>query len=234
MQERVDVILLAHNEAETIREEIRAFHDAIVARLPDARLIIAEDGSRDGTRARILEAAADVPLRAVGGEERLGYTRAVEGALRAAEGTWVFLCDAGMKHDPGDFWSMWSARDRFDIIVGRKTGRQDQWYRRLLTVGFNVLVRLLFGHEVFDIDSGMRLLRRPVVDATLRRGLRFRGFASTEVGLLAIAAGFRYGEVPISYRQRAGESRGIPMRSIPKVIWRGVGDLLALRRELRG
>jgi glycosyltransferase involved in cell wall biosynthesis len=232
MSERLAVIILAHNEAETIVAELRAVYAAIVQRHPDAELIVAEDGSRDGTRDRILELARDLPLRLVGGTERLGYTRAVEGALRASDADWIFLCDAGLKHDPEEFWSMWSERSRFDLISGRKTRRQDQWYRRVFTAGFNALVRQLFACEVFDSDSGMRLLRRSVVDTILRRGLTFRGFSSTEIVLRASAAGYRYGEVPVSYRERAGESRGIPLRAVPKIILRGVQDLLALRREL--
>ena len=161
-----------------------------MSRLP-AELIVAEDGSKDGTRARILEVGRELPLRVVGAEERLGYT------------------------------------------AGRKTARQDQWYRRLLTVGFNGFVRAVFGVEVFDCDSGMRLMSRAVVEATLRRGLTFRGFCSAEIVLRTIASGFRYGEVAITYGRRAGESRGIPLRSMPKVIMRGVRDLLTLRSELR-
>lgn len=232
MGEHLAVIILAHNEAETIVAELRAFHAAIVQRHPDAELIVAEDGSGDGTRDRILELARELPLRVIGGAERLGYTRAVEGALRAGDADWIFLCDAGLKHDPHDFWRMWNERSRFDLISGRKTKRQDQWYRRFFTFGFNLLVRQMFGCEVFDSDSGMRLLRRPVVETMLRRGLTFRGFSSTEIVLRAIAAGYRYGEVPVSYRERAGESRGIPVRAIPRIILRGVRDLLALRREL--
>lgn len=232
MSERVAIVLLAHNEADTIGSEIRAFHETIVQRLPGAEMIVAEDGSRDGTRDRILEAGREIPLRVVGGSERLGYTKAVEGALRTTDADWVFLCDGGAKHDPADFWPMWNARDRFDLISGRKTNRRDQWYRQLMTAGFNLVLRLLFGHEVYDADSGIRLLKRPAVDAILARTLTFVGFCSSEIVLRSIASGFRYGEVPVSYRQRAGESRGIPLHRLPKIIRQGLVDLFALRREL--
>jgi glycosyltransferase involved in cell wall biosynthesis len=232
MSERVAVVLLAHNEADTIEAEIRAFDETIVQRLPGAELIVAEDGSRDGTRDRIVKVAGEVPLRVVGGTERLGYTKAVEGALRSTDADWVFLCDGGAKHPPADFWPMWNARHGYDLLSGLKTNRQDQWYRQMLTVGFNVFLRILFGYHVYDADSGIRLFRRPVVDAVLRRTLTFVGFCSSEIVLRSIAAGFRYGEVPVSYRQRSGESRGIPVNRIPKVIRQGMIDLFALRREL--
>ena len=66
-----------------------------------------------------------------------------------------------------------------------------------------------------------------------KRGLRFRGFCSTEVVLVAQAAGFRCVEVPVSYAQRVRESRGLPYRNTGRVIVRVLGDLWRLRGELR-
>lgn len=228
----VSVILLAHNEADTIAEEIRAFHDAIVTRIPGAEFVVAEDGSRDGTRERIVETAREVPLRVTGAAERLGYARAVQGAVASATQPWIFLCDGGLKHDPHEFWRFWDVRDQYDYIAGRKTNRQDQWYRRLFTWGFNLVIRQLFDYEIFDADSGMRLMNRRVADEVLPR-ITFKNFSSSEIVIRTIQSGLRYGEVPISYRQRAGESRGLPTAKLPKAISGAVRDLLRLRRELR-
>ncbi len=228
----LSVILLAHNEADTIRQEIRAFHDTIVRRISGAELIVAEDGSRDGTRERILDAASETPLRVTGGAERLGYARAVMGAVSAATQPWILLCDGGLKHDPNDFWRMWPLRHEFDYIAGRKTNREDQWYRQLFTWGFNLVIRQLFDHEIFDADSGMRLISRRVADEIVPR-VTFKGFSSSEIVLRTLHAGMRYAEVPISYRQRAGESRGLPNAKLAGAIRGAVSDLVRLRRELR-
>ncbi len=228
----LSVILLAHNEADTIRQEIRAFFDTIVRRISGAELIVAEDGSRDGTRERILEAANEIPLRVTGGAERLGYARAVMGAVAEATQPWILLCDGGLKHDPNDFWRMWPLRHEFDYIAGRKTNREDQWYRQLFTWGFNLVIRQLFDHEIFDADSGMRLISRRVADEIVPR-VTFKGFSSSEIVLRTLHAGMRYAEVPISYRQRAGESRGLPNAKLAGAIRGAVSDLVRLRRELR-
>lgn len=229
----VSVILLAHNEAATIAQEIRAFYDAIVRRIPGAELIVAEDGSRDGTREVIMSVAAEIALRLVGAAERLGYGRAVSGAVKATDKPWVFLCDGGLKHDPNDFWRLWNVRDQYDLVAGRKTGRKDHLHRRILTFGYNFLIRQIFGYEVFDADSGMRLMSRRVADEIVGRGPTFGDFTSSEFVVRAIAAGFRYGEVPISYRQRVGESRGMPASRIRRAVGVVIRDLIRLRRELQ-
>jgi glycosyltransferase involved in cell wall biosynthesis len=229
----VSVILLAHNEAPSIAEELRAFHRQIAQRLPDCELIVAEDGSVDGTRERLLELQHEIPFRLVGGRERLGYGRALVGAIRAATRPCIFVCDGGMKHDPADFWRLYELRDQYDLIIGRKTKRADQWHRRFFTWGLNAFLRIYFGVRVRDADSGMRLLNRRVVEEVIDGPLFFRGFNGSEIVVRAIGSKLRYAEVPVSYRLRVGQSSGLPTRRIPSVIARLFADARALRRELR-
>ena len=230
--ELVSVILLAHNEAPTIQREIAAFSDAVLRHLPHHEFILAEDGSVDGTRARIEEVRQTYDLKVVGAVERLGYARAVRNAVANARGEFVFACDAGEKHDPADFWKLYGHRHDADLIVGRKTNRTDQLYRRVLTYGLNLYVRALFGVRAFDVDSGIRLYNRRVIEEVLANPLHFRGFISTEIAVRAVSRGLRYLEVPVSYRQRAGESRGLPVRSMPGQITRLFADTWALKKEL--
>ena len=229
----VSLVLLAHNEADVIADEIRSFNDAVLARLPDSELVVAEDGSRDGTRDRIIEVSREVPLRLLGGAERLGYQRAVLAALRSTSGEWICFFDSGLKHDPSDFWRLWERRETHDLILGYRTNREDQWYRQFFTRGLNFVVRRMFGVRYRDCDTGLRLIRRSVATAILESPLFFVGFGSTEIVLRAHKAGFRVTEVPVSYRQRATASRGIPFRSIPRLIARLLRDLSRLRRESR-
>ncbi|HVE71276.1 MAG TPA: glycosyltransferase family 2 protein [Thermoanaerobaculia bacterium] len=229
----VSLVLLAHNEAAVIADEIRSFKDAVISRLPGSELVVAEDGSRDGTRDRIVDVSREVPLRLLGGTERLGYRRAVLNALASTTGEWICFADSGLKHDPADFWRLWNARDGHALVVGQRTNREDHWYRQVFTTGFNVVVRSLFDVPLQDSDSGLRLMHRSLASSIVASGLFFRNFSSTEVALRALAAGFRVKEVPVSYRQREGESRGMPLRGIPKSILGALSDLWRLRRELR-
>ena len=229
----VSLILLAHNEAATIAEEITSFHGKVVSRLPGCEFIVAEDGSSDGTREVIQSVQKTVPLRLVGGAARKGYCRAVADAIAEARGSLICLCDAGMKHDPEDFWKLYRVRDTYDVVAGRKTNRQDQWYRRALTAGLNLFLRLYFRVPVRDADSGLRMYSREVAERIVAPGLRFTGFVSAEIAIRAIKAGFRYGEVPVSYAMREGSSRGMPVRIIPRVIRNLFREARALKRELR-
>jgi glycosyltransferase involved in cell wall biosynthesis len=226
-------ILLAHNEASTIEEELRAFRDVVFSKLPGADIVVAEDGSSDGTREKLEALREELGFRIVGGKARKGYARAVLDAIAATDRPWVALCDGGMKHNPEDFWKLWEARDRADMVCGRKTNRTDQLYRRALTASFNLILRVYFDMDVHDADSGLRLLNRKVIDKIIGPGLKFRAFISTEIVVRAAKSGLRYVEVPISYRQREGVSRALPFKKIPKAVFQVLGDLRALKGEMR-
>jgi len=225
-------VLLVHNEADTIEEELKAFRADVVDKLPSLELIVAEDGSTDGTRDRLLALQKEIGFRIVGGSERKGYARAWTDAIRATDREWVCMCDGGLKHEPADFWTLYEAREGADIIVGCKTNRKDQLYRKVLTFGFNLMLRLYFGVDVHDADSGLRLIHRRVVDQIVRPGLKFRGFVSTETVLRAVKSGLRYREVPIAYRQRRGPSRALPIKRIPRAVYQVLEDVRELKNEL--
>jgi glycosyltransferase involved in cell wall biosynthesis len=232
-RERVSFILLAHNEAESIEEELRALYEVVVSKVPGLEVVIAEDGSTDATRAVLEALQPELGFRIFGGSERKGYRRAWTDALLATDADWVCICDGGLKHEPEDFWKLYDMRADADLVVGRKTGRQDQIYRQALTKSFNFTLRLYFGIDVHDADCGLRLMRRDVIDRIIRPGMTFRDFVPTELVVRTIKLGMRYREVPIAYRQRLGASRALPIKKIPRAVRRVLGDLRALKHELR-
>ena len=54
-------------------------------------------------------------------------------------------------------------------------------------------------------------------------GLQFKSFVGSEIVVRTVLQGLRYVEVPVSYAQRVGESRGLPARSIARQVRRGRG-----------
>ena len=86
--------------------------------------------------------------------------------------------------------------------------------------------------QLRDSDSGFRLFNQRVVTGVMRPGLFFKSLVNSEMTLRAVGRGLRYIEVPVSYRQRAGASRGLPPRQIPLQALRVVRDCHRLRRLL--
>jgi len=229
----VTVILIVHNEAETIASEVEAFHRAVVAKIPGSELLVAEDGSSDGTDEILRELVPRFSLRLVQEKIRKGYTKAVLDTLRLPAREWMFFSDTGGKFEPEDFWRLEALRAEADLIIGLRDDRRDRWYRRILTRGLNRLVRDYFRVPLRDCNSGFRLFRKELIQQALSPPLIFNELIATEITLRMVARGARWREVPVRYAQRHGPSRGLPIRRIPGAVFSTVRAFPRLRHELR-
>ncbi len=230
--EPISLIFLAYNEAKTIEGEILSFYEKVISKLPGSQFIIAEDGSSDGTTEIIKRIAQEKGVIHLTGKERKGYAKALIDAVSSAKNEFVFLSDTGLKHDPEDFWKLYRLRNEYDLIVGRKTNRKDQLYRRILTFLYNSYLRINFKISIIhDADSGFRLFNKKIADEVYKGGLKFRNFMGSEVVLKTILKGYKYCEVPVKYFKREGTSRGVPVSEIPEQVNRVLGDLKRLKKE---
>lgn len=231
----VSVVIPVYNEAEVIERVVRDFHAKVVSKMPGSELIVAEDGSTDGTKEILARLAAELPIRLVSGQERKGYTRAVKDALKLPQNDLVLFSDSDGQQEPDDFWPMLEKMKDYDLIVGYKHPRRDPLFRLILSRFFQVLNRLLFGVKFHDINCGFRLIRKKVIDDVLPEINLLPQFISSEFVLRAVAKGYRVCEMPVRhYPREFGGSRGLPVKRLPKEIWRLVVGLFRLRKEFKG
>jgi hypothetical protein len=117
--------------------------------------------------------------------------------------------------------------DEADIVSGFRADRQDSFIRKFNAFGWNMAVRLLFGHLCRDIDCGFKLFRREILD---RVNIVSDGaMIDTEFLAGAKARGYRIVDVPVTHLPRvAGESTGANI----EVIVKAFRDLARFRQRL--
>jgi glycosyltransferase involved in cell wall biosynthesis len=192
----VSVVMPCLDEAATIERCIRAAREGLRAAGVRGEVVVADNGSTDGS-AELAEAlgarVVRVPVR--------GYGAALLAGIRAARGRFVIMGDADGTYDFADirpFVERLRAGD--DLVVGNRFAGGIEpgampWLNRY--VGNPILSRvgrLFFGSPVRDFHCGLRGFRR---DAVLALDLRTTGmeFAS-EMIVKATLAGLRIGEAP--------------------------------------
>jgi glycosyltransferase involved in cell wall biosynthesis len=160
-QAPVSLVLLVHNEAEVIENVIREFHEKLTSKIPDSEIVVAEDGSTDGTKEILYRLRGEIPeLRLEEGKEKRGYINAFKAAMALPRNELIVFCDASGKHDPDDVWPMLARTDDYDMIVGYKVNRQDPFYRIVLTKVFNFCVNHYFDLSFRDIDCPLRVIHK--------------------------------------------------------------------------
>ena len=129
VQLKLSIVLPVYNEAEIIETVVRDFYEKVIKKYPNSELIVAEDGSTDGTKEILVRIEKEIPMRLVMGKKRKGYRKGVTDALLLAQGDYVFFCDTDNTHDPSDVFKLLEKIEDNDLVTGVKLNRSDPAYR---------------------------------------------------------------------------------------------------------
>lgn len=230
----VSIVLLAHNEAEVIESVITGFYDKVVSFLPGSEIIVAEDGSTDGTKEILARLVANLPgLHWEEGKEKRGYVNAFKKAMSLPVNELVVFCDSSGKHDPNDVWPMYEMMDTYDMVLGYKVNRADPLYRNMMSAVFNWLVNTYFSVGFKDIDCPLRIFKKSAFQDIASMQWYERALINFELTLRFQYRGYKVTQVPVSHMARQfGESRGLPLKKIPKVIMNTLRNFSAIKRDI--
>ena len=203
----LSILMPCLNEAATVGACVDAATSALRASGTTGEVIVADNGSTDGSR----EIASARGARIVRVEQR-GYGAALLAGITAARGRFVIMADADESYDFGQSAAyLAKLREGYELVMGNRftggiaPGAMPPLHRYLGNPLLSGLGRLFFGSPVGDFHAGMRGFRR---DAILALDLRTTGmeFAS-EMVVRASLAGLRIGEVPTTL---SPDGRGRP------------------------
>jgi glycosyltransferase involved in cell wall biosynthesis len=231
----LSIVLPAYNEEANVATAVEEVSRIAQALGQDYEIILVNDGSRDrtGDIART-ELAPCIPnFRVVEHAPNRGYGGALKAGFAAATKDLIAFTpvDRQFKFDEIDLLLAKLTLD-VTLVSGWRVHRQDSFTRRLNGLGWNGVVRCLFGYTIHDIDCGFKVFRREVLSHI---HLESNG-AMIDTELLAElkARGYKMADVPVTHLPRvAGSPTGANLR----VILRAFRDLLMFRlrlwRELR-
>jgi glycosyltransferase involved in cell wall biosynthesis len=225
----------AHNEAEHIEQAVREWHAAVVSRVPGAELIVVDDCSTDGTRARLEALQGQIPeLRIVPLPVNAGHGPAVRAGLERAAGELVFQTDSDRQFDPDDFWKLWAKRYEADFVLGVRTTRADGAFRAAVSAILRVTNAVVWGVWIADANCPFKLMRREPLARILERIPRGAFIPMVMVSVLARRDGYRIVEIDVRHLPRtAGQPSLSGLGRWARVGPRCMAELVALRIAAR-
>ncbi|MDQ3239776.1 MAG: glycosyltransferase [bacterium] len=190
------VIIPAFRQAKTIVEDLCHIEDVLTKIRYDYEMIVVNDGSPDATYVQMqefLQNHAKFPkkITLLTYPKNQGKGNAVRYGMSKAKGEYISFIDSGMDINPNGLSILLEHMEWYDaeIIVGSKRHPASKveypLIRRIYSTGYQLLCSLLFGLNVKDTQTGMKIFRRQVLIAVMPR-LLIKKWAF-DIEMLAVA-----------------------------------------------
>lgn len=237
----LSVIIPTYKAEQFIAGNLTRIHKVLAAGRFPFEIICVIDGYTDKSYEKAKVVAKRLPeVKVVGYKNNLGKGYAVRFGMAQAKGDIIGFVDAGIELDPNGVGMLLEHMQWYkaDIIIGSKRHSASKvvypWMRRIMSIFYQILVRVLFGLKVRDTQVGMKFFRREVLEKTLPR-LLVKKFAF-DIEMLAVAnyLGFsKIYEAPVALKMKFVGNSTIMTRKFFQVIFYMVWDTVAVFYRLR-
>ena len=205
----LSLVIPVYNEEALIDTLVGRCVAALAGIGPDFEIICVDDGSRDGTRARLLAARAAEPrLKVLALSRNFGHQAAYTAGLHAAQGQYVAMMDGDLQDPPELLPRMWELlrHDAHDVAYGHRTDRAEGWGRQVLIKSFHRIFSNFSRMKEADNVGNFSMLNRRALTA-------FLGLQEKNRYLPGLRSFIGFRQVGVSYARDARPDGTVPKMS---------------------
>jgi glycosyltransferase involved in cell wall biosynthesis len=203
----VSVVFPAYNEASYLEAAVKKATQALDEFTRSYEIIIAEDGSTDGTAELAAALAQKYPfVKHLHGEKRLGRGTALNNAFRQSSGEVIVYMDLDLSTDLKHLKSLVDAvkLEGYDFATGSRMlpeSKVERTLRRTISSkSYNFLVRHMLGSKLKDHQCGFKAFKRAPTLQLLGEVRARHWFWDTELLVRAARKGYRIKEIPVEWK----------------------------------
>lgn len=219
----LSIIIPLYNEVENVDRLCAALFPALEALGRPFEVIMVDDGSQDGTDARLTAAVERYPaLSVVSFRRNVGQTAAMMAGIDHSRGGILIPMDGDLQNDPADIAALLAKLDEgYDVVSGWRKDRKDaKITRNLPSAAANWLISTVSGVRLKDYGCTLKAYRREVLS-----GYRLYGEMHRFVPIYARWQGARITEIPVRHHPRVAGTSKYGLNRIIKVVL----DLLVVK-----
>ena len=199
----LSLIIPTYNKEKTIVDNIRGIQAVLENIRYDYEMIVVVDGQVDNTL-QVLKKTKIPKLRIFAYKENRGKGYAIRVGMHKSKGDYIMFIDSGFEIDPNGISMLLEHMEWYeaDIIVGSKRHAASQvnysLLRRILSLGYYWLVKILFQVNVKDTQAGIKIFKKTVLQRLLPRLVEKKFAGDLEMLVAAKQLGYkRIFEAPI-------------------------------------
>jgi len=212
------------NIANTVSKAVKVLKDTT----QNWEIIIVNDGSKDNTAQVALKIQKQYPnIRIITHNPNRGYGAAFKSGLYNSKYKWIAFTDSDGQFDFSEIKNFIKTQQvtNADLVIGYYLGRKVSPIVVLTSKIWELIVFILFGLHVTDIDCGFKFVSKKVVDTIPRLEAERGAFISSEFLIKSKKAGFKITEIGVHHYPRTeGQATGRQL----KVIIKSFTDLFKL------
>lgn len=202
------IVIPCFNESPAILEEtVRSVQKALLGTVKDFEIIAVNDGST-----KYQYDLSQLPgVKLIDHGVNYGYGSSLKTGIRHARFDWIGIIDSDGTYPADKFRDMAEKTVKYDMIIGSRDWRSISIVRQLAKRPLTLIASLLAGYPIPDLNSGMRLFKRNLVDDHIRIYPGRFSF-STTLTMVGVTGAYEILFMPIEYYKRKGDSSIHPVK----------------------
>jgi len=197
---KLSVISPIYNEEGNVTELHRQILESLKSlkksrKITDFEIIFVNDGSGDRSLS-IMETLQ--PLKIINLRKNFGQTASLDAGIKSATGDSIILIDGDLQNDPADFGNLVTKLNKgYDVVSGWRHKRKDNFSKKFLSRGANMLRKFLVNDEIHDSGCTLKIYRKECFD-----GIDLQGEMHRFIPAILKWQGFKITEIEVNHRPR--------------------------------
>ncbi len=214
----ISLFFPVYNDEKTVRRVTEKAIKLLTSLSTQFEIIIINDGSPDksGEIADQLSKECE-NVRVIHHEVNKGYGSAIRTGLSNAKYPWIFFTDGDDEYDVFDFLKLYRLKDYYDLIITFRYVKAYSGKRQFISGVYNMVLRWLFRTNYRDISTGLRMIRKSLVEQLVLQSTS--PFIGAELTIRTMLKGYRVGEVGIqTFPREFGKGASTSLKNIMATI----------------
>ena len=199
----ITILIPAYQEAEIIASVIQDVRTIMDQTHRPYEILVIDDGSKDETASQSVSAGA----RVVSHPYNIGNGAAIKTGIRQAKGKILVTMDGDGQHDPADIPRLLENIERYDMVVGARTGESESHlHRNFANSIYNLFASYICKRRIQDLTSGFRAIKAPIARQFLPLLPNTFSYPTT-ITMAILRSGFSLTYIPIRTSRCKGRSK---------------------------